>query len=148
MLRLQDQGEGATEHHHDRRRRRKAQSPRPARGQRPPQASRCRWVAPVAGELLEQAVDPAFLLQRRQADDDAASKRGGRLQREFNQAPSRGPEEPDAATRAPAEQLQREDAEARRRAAAERAPPAPPPPSGAGPLMVWCKQQLACSRAP
>ena len=31
-----------------------------------------RRVAPVAGELLEQAVDPAFLLQRRQADDDAA----------------------------------------------------------------------------
>ena len=57
-----------------------------------------RRVAPVAGELLEQAVDPAFLLQRRQADDDAASRREAeRLQREFNQAPSRGPEEPDAA---------------------------------------------------
>ena len=81
-----------------------------------------RRVAPVAGELLEQAVDPAFLLQRRQADDDAASRREAeRLQREFNQAPSRGPEEPDAATRALMEQLQREDAEARRRAAAERA---------------------------
>ena len=76
-----------------------------------------RRVAPVAGELLEQAVDPAFLLQRRQADDDAASRREAeRLQREFNQAPSRGPEEPDAATRALMEQLQREDAEARRRA--------------------------------
>ena len=86
-----------------------------------------RRVAPVAGELLEQAVDPAFLLQRRRADDDAASRREAeRLQREFNQAPSRGPEEPDAATRALMEQLQREDAEARRRAA-ERAPaPAPP----------------------
>ena len=60
-----------------------------------------RRVAPVAGELLEQAVDPAFLLQRRRADDDAASRREAeRLQREFNQAPSRGPEEPDAATRA------------------------------------------------
>ena len=86
-----------------------------------------RRVAPVAGELLEQAVDPAFLLQRRQADDDAASRREAeRLQREFNQAPSRGPEEPDAATRALMEQLQREDAEARRRAAAA---PAPPPPA-------------------
>ena len=85
-----------------------------------------RRVAPVAGELLEQAVDPAFLLQRRQADDDAASRREAeRLQREFNQAPSRGPEEPDAATRALMEQLQREDAEARRRAAE----PAPPPPA-------------------
>ena len=47
------------------------------------------------------------------------------MQREFNQAPSRGPEEPDAATRALMEQLQREDAEARRRAAE----PAPPPPA-------------------
>ena len=85
-----------------------------------------RRVAPVAGELLEQAVDPAFLLQRRQADDDAASRREAeRLQREFNQAPSRGPEEPDAATRALMEQLQREDAEARRRA---QPPPAQPPP--------------------
>ena len=88
-----------------------------------------RHVAPVAGELLEQAVDPAFLLQRRQADDDAASRREAeRLQREFNQAPSRGPEEPDAATRALMEQLQREDAEARRRAA-QRPEPAPPPPA-------------------
>ena len=69
-------------------------------------------------------MDPAFLLQRRQADDDAASRREAeRLQREFNQAPSRGPEEPDAATRALMEQLQREDAEARRRAAAERGRP-------------------------
>ena len=86
-----------------------------------------RRVAPVAGELLEQAVDPAFLLQRRQADDDAASRREAeRLQREFNQAPSRGPEEPDAATRALMEQLQREDAEARRRAAAEPRPQPPP----------------------
>ena len=88
-----------------------------------------RRVAPVAGELLEQAVDPAFLLQRRRADDDAASRREAeRLQREFNQAPSRGPEEPDAATRALMEQLQREDAEARRRAA-QRPEPAPPPPA-------------------
>jgi hypothetical protein len=91
------------------------------------QSDAVRRVAPVAGELLEQAVDPAFLLQRRRADDDAASRREAeRLQREFNQAPSRGPEEPDAATRALMEQLQREDAEARRRAAAA---PAPPPPA-------------------
>ena len=103
--------------------RRKAHDRRAADSQR---SDGVRHVAPVAGELLEQAVDPAFLLQRRQADDDAASRREAeRLQREFNQAPSRGPEEPDAATRALMEQLQREDAEARRRAAE----PAPPPPA-------------------
>ena len=97
--------------------RRKAHDRRAADSQR---SDGVRHVAPVAGELLEQAVDPAFLLQRRQADDDAASRREAeRLQREFNQAPSRGPEEPDAATRALMEQLQREDAEARRRAAAD-----------------------------
>ena len=87
-----------------------------------------RRVAPVAGELLEQAVDPAFLLQRRQADDDAASRREAeRLQREFNQAPSRGPEEPDAATRALMEQLQREDAGGA--AAGRGGRPAQPPPA-------------------
>ena len=104
--------------------RRKAHDRRAADSQR---SDGVRHVAPVAGELLEQAVDPAFLLQRRQADDDAASRREAeRLQREFNQAPSRGPEEPDAATRALMEQLQREDAEARRRAAAEPRPQPPP----------------------
>ena len=107
--------------------RRKAHDRRAADSQR---SDGVRHVAPVAGELLEQAVDPAFLLQRRQADDDAASRREAeRLQREFEQAPSRGPEEPDAATRALMEQLQREDAEARRRAAAERSKPAEPPPA-------------------
>ena len=106
--------------------RRKAHDRRAADSQR---SDGVRHVAPVAGELLEQAVDPAFLLQRRQADDDAASRREAeRLQREFEQAPSRGPEEPDAATRALMEQLQREDAEARRRAA-QRPEPAPPPPA-------------------
>ena len=90
------------------------------------QSDAVRRVAPVAGELLEQAVDPAFLLQRRQADDDAASRREAeRLQREFESQAPRGPEEPDAATRALMEQLQREDAEARRRA---QPPPAQPPP--------------------
>ena len=104
--------------------RRKAHDRRAADSQR---SDGVRHVAPVAGELLEQAVDPAFLLQRRRADDDAASRREAeRLQREFNQAPSRGPEEPDAATRALMEQLQREDAEARRREQA-RPQPAPPP---------------------
>ena len=107
--------------------RRRAHDRRAADSQR---SDGVRHVAPVAGELLEQAVNPAFLLQRRQADDDAASRREAeRLQREFNQAPSRGPEEPDAATRALMEQLQREDAEARRRAAAERSKPAEPPPA-------------------
>ena len=106
--------------------RRRAHDRRAADSQR---SDGVRHVAPVAGELLEQAVDPAFLLQRRQADDDAASRREAeRLQREFEQAPSRGPEEPDAATRALMEQLQREDAEARRRAA-QRPEPAPPPPA-------------------
>ena len=106
-----------------------------------------RRVAPVAGELLEQAVDPAFLLQRRQADDDAASRREAeRLQREFNQAPSRGPEEPDAATRALMEQLQREDAEARRRA---QPPPAQPPPQSAeSRRTASCRRRSASSRAP
>ena len=114
--------------------RRRAHDRRAADSQR---SDGVRHVAPVAGELLEQAVDPAFLLQRRQADDDAASRREAeRLQREFNQAPSRGPEEPDAATRALMEQLQREDAEARRRAAADAearrraaAEPRPQPPA-------------------
>mmetsp|Transcript_23084 Transcript_23084/g.60009 ORF Transcript_23084/g.60009 Transcript_23084/m.60009 type:complete len:324 (-) Transcript_23084:9-980(-) len=107
--------------------RRKAHDRRAADSQR---SDGVRHVAPIEGELLEQAVDPAFLLQRRRADDDAASRREAeRLQREFNQAPSRGPEEPDAATRALMEQLQREDAEARRRAAAERSKPAEPPPA-------------------
>jgi hypothetical protein len=93
------------------------------RAQDSQQSDGVRRVAPVAGSLLEQAVDPSFLQRRRAQDDDAASRREAeRLAALLEEAP-RAPESPDAATRALMEQLQQEDAAERQRAEAARRPP-------------------------